>query len=161
MELINKCGCIFDAVDLEKAIMSECERKGRRAKEKYTIVAREDYPCICIAHDHYRVHSLLGKYYFGNCEVVHHKDRNKLNASKANLEPMTSSEHTKSHYLVQYVSEEHKKGFGERMKDIRRRHDVTKQRVYELKKNGMSTKEIAMTLGCGENTVRRRLGMRS
>ena len=161
MEFINKCDCVFDAGDLEQAIVSECERKNRTPKDVYRITLRSSYPCICIAHSHYNVHSLLGKFYFGDCEVIHHKDRNKLNASKANLEPMTSSEHTKSHYLVQYVSEEHKKGFGERMKDIRRRHDVTKQRVCELKKKGMSTKEIATVLGCGENTVRRRLGMKS
>lgn len=70
-----------------------------------------------------------------------------------------NSLHTKEHYLVQYVSKEHKKNFGNRVKDIISRKDVTEENVRELRNKGLTIPEIAKELKCGYNTVCRRLGM--
>lgn len=161
MKFNNKCGAIFDEADLEIAIINKCKQDNKKAKDEYTITNREGYPSICIANEHYRVHSLLGFFYYGEQEVIHHKNGDKLNASKENLVPMTNAEHTRHHHIVDYVSKEHLKGFGNRVANIIRRNDVTEEVVYELKSNGLTIRQIAERLNCGYNTVCRRLGMKS
>lgn len=161
MEFINKCNAIFDEADLEEAIKQKCKEINKKLNDKYTINCRGGYPSLCIAHEHFRIHRLLGEYYFGYSEIVHHKDKNKQNASKSNLIPMTNKEHTKEHYLIQYVSDEHKKGFGKRVSNIIRRNDITKEKIMIFIEQGLSCEETAKTLNCGANTIRRRLGMKA
>lgn len=151
-------GVIFNKTDLEKAIIEKCEVLGKAPKEQYTISIREGYASICIGHDHYRVHALLGNYYFGKAECYHHKDTNKLNNIKENLVPLSASEHMKEHKPVQYVSNEYKRNFGNRMAQIIRRKDVTEDDIKELLKCGYTIPQIARKMECGENTIRRRLG---
>ena len=45
-------------------------------------------------------------------------------------------------------------------KDRITRHDVTKEKVLELRKHGFTIEQVAEKLKCGVNTVNRRLGMR-
>lgn len=160
MQFINECDAIFNQDDLEAAIINKCSETNKSVKETYRITCREGYPCICIAHEHYRLHSLLGRYYYGECEVVHHKDHNKLNASRNNLVPLTMREHSKEHNLVQFVPKEHLQGFGKRMAPIKRRNDVTEENVRALRNQGLTINQIAEELNCGINTVNRRLGMK-
>ena len=57
-------------------------------------------------------------------------------------------------------SKEHKKGFGNRAKDIISRKDVTKEKIVELMNGGLSIPQVAKELNCGYNTVYRRLGLK-
>ena len=50
--------------------------------------------------------------------------------------------------------------YGNRMKDIISRKDVTREKVLVLRKKGFTIKQIANELKCGENTVNRRLRMK-
>ena len=156
--LIKGQGMVFNKTDLEKAIIEKCEALGKTPKEQYTISIREGYASICIGHGHYRIHTLLGNYYFGKAECYHHKDANKLNNIKENLVPLSASEHIKEHNIVQYVSDEYKRNFGNRMALIIRRNDITEDNIKELLKCGYTIPQIAKKMECGENTVRRRLG---
>ena len=85
------------------------------------------------------------------------KYRNSMNNSISNLQVIRSSLHAKEHNIVQYVSENHKRNFGNRMKHIISRSDVTKEKVESLRNQGFTICEIAEKLNCGVNTVNRRL----
>lgn len=165
MNFINECNCIVDYGILEKAIEEECHRRGFEPKEHYKIYRYRGYAGISIKHDKVSVHRIIGKYMVGydfGAEIhVHHIDGNKFNNSIPNLQVLRNSLHTKEHYLVQYVSEEHKRGFGCRTKEIISRKDVTEEKVIALRKRGMTIPEIAKELSCGYNTVCRRLGMKA
>ena len=161
MNFENKCEAIFDKKDLEMAIREMCKQIGKKEKERYIIALHGGYPSVCIAHGHYRIHSLLGNFYYKNHEVIHHMDGNKRNALKKNLIPMTNSEHAKIHHIVDYVSDEHKKSFGKRVASMVRRDDVTEENVRMLREQGFTIPQIAEKLNCGYNTVCRRLGMKA
>ena len=84
--------------------------------------------------------------------------RCQLNNIKENLIPLSVIEHIKEHNIVQYVSNEHKRNFGNRVAPIIRRNDITESAIKELLKYGYTIPQIARKMECGENTVRRRLG---
>lgn len=161
MTFENSCNCIVDYKVLEKAIIDECHRRGFEPKDKYKIYKYRGYAGISIKHDKVSVHRIIGKYMvgydFGSEVHVHHIDGNKFNNSVSNLQVLKNSLHTKEHNLVQYVSEEHKRGFGNRAKEIISRKDVTEEKVKVLREKGLTLPEIAKELNCGYNTVRRRL----
>ena len=163
MKFENSCNCIVDYSVLEKAIIEECKRRNIISKDEYKIYLYRGYAGISLKHDKVSVHRIIGKYIVGfdfdSNISVHHIDGNKLNNDISNLQVIRKELHTKEHYLVQYVSEEHKKEFGNRMKDIIARNDVTEEKVVELKNKGMTISEIAKELKCGVNTVGRRLGL--
>ena len=100
-------------------------------------------------------------YDFSSNIVVHHIDGNKLNNNISNLQVMKSELHAKEHNIVQYVSADYMKGYGNRMKSIISRTDVTETEVIKLRKKGFTISEIAKELNCGYNTVCRRLGMKA
>jgi hypothetical protein len=163
MTFDNDCNCVVDYDILEKAIIEECERRNIIPKNNYKIYMYRGYAGISLKHNKVSVHRIIGKYMvgydFGNDICVHHIDGNKLNNTVSNLQVIRNSLHTKEHYLVQYVSDEHKKNFGNRAKDIISRKDVTEERVRELRNKGLTIPQIAKELKCGYNTVCRRLGM--
>lgn len=161
IEIVNKCGAIFDHDILIRALDTKIfELYGKAPSLKYTISLREGYPSLCIGHEHYRLHSLLGWYFFGvKHDAIHHIDGNKLNNLKQNLLPLTHSEHIKLHNIIQFVSEEHKKDFGRRVARVIRRNDVTEEDIKNLREQGLTVEQISKKLKCGTNTVYRRLKM--
>ena len=165
MKFENACNCIVDYSILEKAIEEECGRRNITPKEEYKIYLYRGYAGISIKHDKVSVHRIIGKYIvgfnFGSEIHVHHIDGDKLNNDISNLQVIKKSLHTKEHNLVQYVSEEYKRSFGDRMKRIVSRSDVAKEDVIFLRNKGLTINQIAEKLDCGYNTVCRRLGMRN
>lgn len=161
MTFENACNCNVDYKILENAIIDECKRRNLIPKEHYKIYFYRGYAGISIKHDKVSVHRIIGKYMvgydFGTEVCVHHIDGNKLNNSISNLQVMKSSLHIKEHCLVQFVSEAHLKGFGNRVSDLIRRNDVTADKVIKLRSEGFTIKEISSILNCGYNTVCRRL----
>ena len=157
----NSCNCIVDYDVLEKAITEECHRRGFEPKDHYKIYAFRGYAGVSIKHDKVSVHRIIGKYMvgydFGANIHVHHIDGNKFNNAVSNLQVLRDSLHTKGHEAHRYVSEEHKRGFGNRAKEIISRKDVTIEKVLELTEKGFAPLEIAEILHCGKNTVYRRL----
>lgn len=162
MKFKNECDCIVDYKILENAIIEECGRRKIIPKENYKIYMYRGYAGISLKHDKVSIHRIIGKYMVGfdfGAEIhVHHIDGNKLNNDISNLQVLKSGLHTKEHYLVQYVSENHKKEFGNRMKDIITRKDVSQEAVENLRESGFTIPQIAKILKCGVSTVRRRLG---
>ena len=164
MEFINSCNCIVDYNILEKAIIAECDRRGIKPKNSYKIYDYRGYAGISLKHNKESVHRIIGKYMVGfNFDKnihVHHLDGNKMNNSVSNLQVIRNDLHFKAHDVHKYIPEDYKRSFGERMRPIVSRTDVTKENVTELRKIGLTIQEIAKKLNCGENTVYRRLGMK-
>lgn len=164
MEFINSCNCIVDYNILEKAIIAECDRRCIKPKHSYKIYDYRGYAGISLKHDKVSVHRIIGKYMVGfdfdSSISVHHLDGNKLNNSVSNLQVIRNDLHIREHDIHKYVPENHKRSFGERMKPVVSRTDVTRENVAELIEMGLTTPEIAKRLNCGTSTVKRRLGVK-
>lgn len=163
----NECDCIVDYEILYKAIDNKCNSENCYLHNEYRIVLRNGYPAVCINRQRYYVHILIGEIIYGKIQkgyVIHHKDKNKLNALPDNLELMTNLKHSKIHGKerkgIDLRSEEGKANSISSAKEVRIRKDVTVEKVTELRSKGLTIPEIAKKLNCGINTVNRRLGMK-
>lgn len=163
----NECSCIVDYEMLYKSIDNKCKSLNCYLKNKYRIVLRNGYPAVCINRERYYVHILIGELIYGNIRkgyIIHHKDKNKLNAMPDNLELMSSLRHHKihgkEHRGIDFRSEQGKQNTINGAIEARVRKDVTKEKVVELRNKGLTISEIAQELDCGINTVNRRLGMK-
>lgn len=163
----NECECIVDYEMLYTAINNKCKSKNCYCHNEYRIVLRNNYPTVCINRKRYYVHILIGEFIYGRIRkgyVIHHKDKNKLNAMSDNLELMTNRKHIKFHGEerkgIDYRSENGKRNSINAAVQARRKNDVTTEKVRELKNKGLTINEIAEELNCGINTVNRRLGMK-
>lgn len=163
----NECGCIVDYEMLYKAIDNKCKKLNCYLHTKYRIILRNNYPTVCINRQRYYVHTIIGEYIYGKIRkgyVIHHKDKNKLNALADNLELLTSLQHSKIHESDRkgkdFRSEKGKENSINAAREARTRKDVTIEKVTELRKQRLTIPEIAKELHCGVNTVNRRLGMK-
>lgn len=163
---VNECNCIVDYDTLLKAIKKKCKSKNCYMHDKYRIVLRNNYPSICINRERYYVHSLIGEQKYGYVRkgyVIHHKDKNKLNAHEDNLELLTAKRHLKNHSKDRigkdFRSAEGKKRSLDSAKEARTRKDVSIEKINELLESGLTFPEIARELNCGTNTVKRRIGL--
>lgn len=163
----NECECIVDYELLYKAIDNKCKTENCYLHNEYRIVLRNGYPAVCINRQRYYVHILIGEVIYGKIRkgyVIHHKDKNKLNAMPDNLELMTKLEHSKIHgnerIGIDLRSAEGKANSINSAREVRTRKDVTIERVSELRNTGLTIPEISKELNCGINTVNRRLGMK-
>ncbi len=164
----NECGCIVNYEMLYTAINNKCKSKNCYCYDEYRIVLRNGYPTVCINRQRHYVHILIGESIYGKIRkgyVIHHKDKNKLNAMPDNLELMTNHKHLKIHGEerkgIDLRSEYGKQQSLNAAVQVRRRDDVTTERVRELRNKGLTINEIAKELNCGVNTVNRRLGMKA
>ena len=163
----NECDCTVDYEMLHKAIDNKCKGRNCYLRNEYRIVLRNGYPAVCINRKRYYVHILIGEVIYGKIQkgyVIHHKDKNKLNAMPDNLELMTNLEHSKFYgnerIGIDLRSAEGKANSLNSARESIMRKDVTVERIVELKNKGLSIPEIAKELNCGINTVNRRLGMK-
>lgn len=163
IEIINECNTTIDAELLSTLIKNKAYELGKTYKPPYRVTAtKQGYARICIAHNHFRVHRLIGEHIYGDMgnNHIHHINGEKLDNRISNLILLSPSEHSKETKMHEYVSEEHKKSFGNRMKNVIGRTDVTEDKVRELLEQGYSKIDISKILQCGVNTVFRRLGMK-
>lgn len=161
-KFINECNCIFDEILLFQAIDLECKNRNIYRQNEYKIYLHNGYPCVSLAHDKARIHVLLGKLLYGKIRkgyVIHHKDRNKLNALPNNLEYISSVAHTKLHHTgVDFRSEEGKMRSINSARDKIYKSQITKEEIELMIDKGKSKAEIARHFNCGVNTIYRRLG---
>lgn len=164
---INECECIVDYEILYNAIDNKCKTLNCYFHNEYRIVLRNNYPAVCINRQWFYVHILVCEFINGRVRkgyIVHHKDKNKLNATLENLEIMTNRKHLKQHGEerkgIDFRSAEGRANSINSAREVRTRKDVTVERVTELRNKGLTIPEIAKELNCGINTVNRRLGMK-
>ena len=163
----NECSCIVDYELLYKAINNKCKSENCYFHNVYRIVLKNGYPAVCINRKWFYVHILICECVNGGIRkgyIVHHKDKNKLNALLDNLELMTNLKHSKLHGMdrkgIDFRSEEGKANSINSAREVRTRKDVTIEKVVELRNKGLTIPEIAKELNCGINTINRRLGMK-
>lgn len=163
---INECDCSVDYDVLYKAVDKKCKNINCYFRNKYRIVMKNNYPAICINRQWFYVHSLVFEYLNGRIRkgyIIHHKDKNKLNAMAENLELMTNKAHVKKHGKerkgIDFRSEEGKTRGLNAAREVITRKDVTTDNVKALRESGMTMSEIAKELKCGINTAYRRLGI--
>ena len=160
----NECDCNVIYSLLYSAVDFKCRKTNCYPADEYRIVLRNGYPAICINRKWFYVHILIGETIYGKIRkgfVIHHKDKNKLNALPENLELMSNLKHLKNHGKerkgIDFRSEEGKEKSLQSAKEVRTRKDVTVEKVAELREKGLTIPEIAKELKCGVNTVSRRL----
>lgn len=156
MKFIKPTNVFFNQIDLEMAICKITDKP----KEEYKISIRNLYPCFCIGHKHYYVHRVLGEFYFGDLTgyAIHHINGEKTDNTKDNLRKITSTEHTKLHHLGKdFRTEIGMMKSVNGMADKRKRKDVKSEDVKELRKKGMTYKELAEHFKCGQSVIQNRL----
>ena len=150
IEFINDCNCIVDEDELRNAILWYQKKPTLRLKHIYKFGR---YPAISIHDKKIHVHRLLAMYWsnsiMNSSLSVHHKNGNRLDNRRANLEIMTNSLHSSLHNkgkkpskksIIATIEFNHKRK-GTRMK--RKRNDVTPEMVLSLKNKGLSFKQIS------------------
>ncbi len=104
----NNCNANFNEVDLRRAIKWYSNKPVFRCKK---IFISAKYPTVSIYDKKIHIHRLLMMYWLkrdlATWEYVHHKDGNRLNALKENLEVIHSSEHQSNHNKGRKQSKEH------------------------------------------------------
>jgi len=150
-------GIIYNESDLKNA----CEKIYGWTLNNEKIYVKEGYGGIYIRRKFISIHRILGEYYFGTLASlhIHHKDHDRLNNLKSNLQKVTPSEHTKKYHrdISSYRSKESIEKTVMIMAEKRKRNDVSAKVVKKLKESGCTYTEIAKKLDCGYNTVWRRL----
>lgn len=163
MNIINECGCIYEHLELEQAIVEISLKENARIRgdygDEYRIyrIKSSGYPMISIGHKKYRLHELLFNDK-GNLHV-HHINGNILDNRIENLMLTTNSEHAKIHKSWEKISKEKQRENAKKGAEKRKRKDVSKDIVEYWWNKGWSALAIADKLKCGVNTVYRRLGM--
>lgn len=110
----NNCSCLVNETDLEKAINWYSDKPVTRSKK---IFLHGNYPAVAIYKEKIHVHRLLMMYWLDRKlkteEYVHHKDHNKLKATKDNLEIMEQSKHQSLHTKGRKFTKEHRQKISE------------------------------------------------
>src|SRR5699024_765656 len=155
--------CLVDLAELEKAIIWYSDKPVARLRKIYM---HGNYPAVSIYHEKIHVHRLLMMYWekrrLNREEYVHHKDENKLNALKSNLEIMPESEHQSLHTKGRRFSKEHRKKIAEANKKrkgikVRRKYNIPNDELRSHLKNGKSINWIAKHFGVDWSTIKSRV----
>tara|TARA_R110000851_G_C12799304_1_gene537273 strand:- start:8 stop:442 length:435 start_codon:yes stop_codon:yes gene_type:complete len=105
----NTSNCIVDYLELEKAILWYQKEPSKSKKKIYLFGF---YPAVTIKKEKIHVHRLLMMYWEGRLlkrkEYCHHKNHNKLDCTKSNIEIINASLHQSMHNKGKKISEEHK-----------------------------------------------------
>lgn len=163
IEFVNNCGCIVDYDELEKAILWYSEKPVTRLK---TIYMHGRYPAVSIHEEKIHVHRLLTMYWEDRTlpreEQVHHKDENKLNALRENLEVIYEGEHQSLHNKGRKFSDEHRRKIAIANKNrkglkMKKQHNIPVGELKTQLQNGKSINWIAKHYGVDWSTIKNRI----
>lgn len=163
IEFVNKCGCIVDYSELEKAILWYSNKPSSRLK---TIYIHGHYPAVSIYKEKIHVHRLLMQYWLGvklpTHASVHHLNENKLDARKENLSVVINSAHNSYHNKGKFVSEHTRKKISKANKNrkgmkMKKRHDIPISELKEFLLNGKSINWIAKHYNVDWSTIKNRI----
>lgn len=158
----NTCNCIVDETELKNAIIWYSDKPVARIKK---IFMQGNYPAVSIHGEKIHVHRLLMMYWLkrklDTNEHVHHKDHNKLNALKENLEVIASSKHLSSHNKGKKLSKEHRKKIAEanrrRKVKYKKRVNIDLNELKSLLDKNWSINRISKYFGCDRSTIKNRI----
>lgn len=120
-----------------------------------------NYGVVYVKRKPYRIHRILGEYYYGNLNGfhIHHKNGNSFDNTKGNLLKVTPSEHTRLYHNDIYRNRSYESTMisQRNMVEKIKRKDITSNTILKLRSKGLTYKEISKELNCGYNTVWRRI----
>ena len=164
INFINDCDCIVDFDELEKAILWY-QKKPTRSLKKIYLHGR--YPAISTHDEKIHVHRLLAKYWIKNKNLesdmhVHHKNGNRLDNRRNNLEIINGRQHLSNHnsgrtFTIQHrnkISKANKKRRGKKQK---RMYEIPKANLEKMLNDGLSISAISRIYGCGWHAVKARI----
>lgn len=163
IEFINDCNCLVDLKELEKAILWYTEKPVTRLKKIYL---HGRYPAVSIHSQKIHVHRILMMYWKNRRlefkEHVHHKDENRLNAHKNNLEIIEGSKHLSQHNKGRKLSAEHRMKIGEKNKlrkgvKVKRQYEIPEKELSAFLKEGKSINFISQHYGCDRGVIKNRI----
>jgi len=160
MIFTDKSNSIFDSRELEKALFWYTGKQNKNTRSVFMYGA---YPAVRVKTKKLHIHRLLMMYWLqdkiNKKYYVHHRNGNKRDASKENLELMRRDEHGHDHNVGRIVSKEAREKIAEsnrRRKGIRtnrRRTDVTPAMVFTAHSFGKSFTEISKELKLDRKAV--------
>lgn len=149
----NDCDAIFEEKELIEAILWYSDKPVTRIK---TVYMHGEYPAVSIYEKKIHIHRLLMMYWLQSeiptGYLVHHNNRNKLDARKENLSIVSVSYHQSYHNKGKSISEQQKEQIrkSNRTRKGKRRDyykkDVSPEYVYQLKESGLSFNQISKIL---------------
>ncbi len=160
---INDCGCMVDEKDLKAAILRQAERPVANIKHIYLY---GHYPAVSIHNDKVHVHRLLMAYWLdiSLCSLghIHHKDGNRLNALKENLEHLPAGVHISNHLTGRLLGKEHRAKIALANRNrlgmkFKKRVNISTNELAGFLQKGWSVNKIAKHYGCDWSTVRARI----
>lgn len=162
IEFINNCGCLVDYNELEKAILWFSDKP---VASKKKIFMHGKYPGVAIYKNKVHVHRLLMMFWEGRklarWEYVHHKDENKLNAVKNNLEIVEVSRHQSMHNKGKIFSSDHRNKIAlansKRKVKYKKRIQIPLDELKMYLNSGKSINYIAKKYNCDWSTVKNRI----
>ena len=163
IEFINDCNCVVDYKELASAIIWYSDKPVARLRKIYM---HGNYPAVSIYHEKIHVHRLLMMYWsrrkLKTKEHVHHKNGNRLNALKDNLEIVMDCEHLSQHHKGKKLSNKHREKISEANKKRKGSKQIKTVNIplCELKEylnKGYSISKISKIYKCDWSTVRARI----
>jgi len=161
IELRNNCGALLEEGDLIKAILWYSNKPVCRLK---TIYIHGRYPCVSIYFKKIHIHRLLFIYWMkediDRYTYVHHKNGNRLDARRANLELMDASSHQSLHNKGKKLSKDHRRKIGDankKRKGMKMKKRVSIPELGSLLKKGWTINRISKRYGCDWSTVKARI----
>jgi hypothetical protein len=164
IQIINECGCLVSEDDLRAAILWHAKKPVMPIKP---ICLYKGYPVVNIHKQRFFVHVLLFMYWNQRRVrigyVVHHKDKNRLNATRDNLVELKHGKHASLHNANKTQTVEHRRKIGEanrRRKGIHHRivrTDIKYDLISQLLDDGLTIRAASRLLSCSDATVRRRI----
>lgn len=160
--LDNKCNALLNEEDLKSAILWYA--KPRAVSKIKTVYLHGKYPAVSIYFEKIHIHRLLMMFWLQedlDSELyVHHKDGNKLNALKDNLEIVKNNIHQSFHNKGKTLTKEHKLKISEsnkKRKGMKIKKQIEMPELKELLEKKWSINKIAKFYGCDWSTVKNRI----
>jgi hypothetical protein len=159
----NTCNCVVDYELLERAMLWYSDGV---LKSDRVIFIHAKYPAVNIYYEKILIHRLIAMYIYKAkvCSSIHahHKDGDKLNCSKHNIELINASAHMSHHNKGKRLSLEHRMKISEAGKKrkgmkIKRKHNLPVDELKEMLEDGWSINKISRHYGCDWSTVKLRI----
>ena len=119
IELVNLCNALYEQDEVVAAILYMADLYGRPVQRLKRVFMYGNYPAVSIYGDKIHLHRLLGIYWWRDddgefdAKYVHHKNHNKLDARRHNLELLDVFTHQSYHTKGRIFTEEHKRKISE------------------------------------------------
>ena len=163
ISLVNTCNATYCDRELTNAMLWYSEKPLQKSKKVF-MYGR--YPGVSIGMKKIHIHRLLVMYRLNAKDlgdnVVHHENKNQLDAREGNLKLQEISNHASLHNKGKVLTDNHKAKIAKKnrsrkgMRYPHRRKDICSNEIYLLRKNGSSFNQISIKLNLDWACVKKR-----